>query len=219
MKIATAAEMSAIDRATVEHHGVDSLTLMENAGAAVAEFAREHWPSANRIVVVCGRGNNGGDGLVAARRLHEARKVVEVLLLGPAEQLKADAVVMLTRLPVRPIMVGGEEISREHVRSLAGAELIVDAIYGTGYKPRSDASPTRLRRRCCPWTCHRVGMPTRAPRPATRARLPPTPSDLLPLHLLLHLKVTPQRILAPWFADRMQRSRLPRPSPRTCLSR
>src|SRR6266496_5101134 len=106
--------MGAIDRATAEHHGVDSLTLMENAGAAVAEFAREHWPSANRIVVVCGRGNNGGDGLVAARRLHEARKVVEVLLLGPAEGLKADAAAMLARLPLRPMFVtGGPEISAE----------------------------------------------------------------------------------------------------------
>ena len=56
MKITTAAEMSAIDRATSQHHGVDSLTLMENAGGAVADFAREHWPAANRITVVCGRG-------------------------------------------------------------------------------------------------------------------------------------------------------------------
>ncbi len=147
MKIVTAAEMGAIDRATSTQHGVASLTLMENAGAAVADFAREHWPSANRIVVVCGRGNNGGDGLVAARRLHEARKVVEVLLLGPAEGLKADAAAMLARLPLRPIHVtvnvGGPEITGEHVRCLAGAELIIDAIFGTGYTQRADASATQ----------------------------------------------------------------------------
>ena len=105
VKITTAAEMSAIDRATSQHHGVDSLTLMENAGSAVANFAREHWPAANRITVVCGRGNNGGDGFVAARRLHAAGKVVEVLLLGPAEGLKADAASMLARLPLRPIVL------------------------------------------------------------------------------------------------------------------
>ncbi len=104
MKITTAAEMSAIDRATSQHHGVHSLTLMENAGSAVAEFAREHWPAANRITVVCGSGNNGGDGFVAARRLHAAGKVVEVLLLGPPEGLKADAASMLARLPLRPIV-------------------------------------------------------------------------------------------------------------------
>ena len=144
MKITTAAEMSAIDRATSQHHGVDSLTLMENAGGEVANFAREHWPDANRITVVCGKGNNGGDGFVAARRLHAAGKVVEVLLLGPAEGLKADAASMLARLPLRPIVVSrAEEVARESAHSLAGADLIIDAIFGTGYKPREDASPTQ----------------------------------------------------------------------------
>jgi NAD(P)H-hydrate epimerase len=144
VKITTAAEMSAIDRATTAQYGVHSLTLMENAGTAVANFAREHWPSANRITVVCGRGNNGGDGFVAARRLHGAGKVVEVLLLGSAEGLKPDAASMLARLPFRPIVLtGSEEIARESPRSLAGADLIVDAIFGTGYAPRADASPTQ----------------------------------------------------------------------------
>jgi NAD(P)H-hydrate epimerase len=134
--------MSAIDRATSQHHGIDSLSLMENAGGAVADFARERWPAANRIIVVCGRGNNGGDGLVAARRLHAAGKVVEVLLIGPAEGLKADAASMLARLPVRPIPVASaDEVAREHARSLAGADLIIDAIFGTGYTPRQSSSP------------------------------------------------------------------------------
>ncbi len=76
MKITTAAEMSAIDRATSSDHGVDSLTLMENAGAAVADFAREHWPLANRITVVCGRVNNGGDGRDFAGLLGRAGIIV-----------------------------------------------------------------------------------------------------------------------------------------------
>jgi ADP-dependent NAD(P)H-hydrate dehydratase / NAD(P)H-hydrate epimerase len=144
VKIVTAAEMSAIDRATSQDHGIDSLSLMENAGGAVADFARTQWPSANRISVICGRGNNGGDGLVAARRLHGAGKVVEVLLLGPAEGLKPDAGSMLARLPLRPILVASaEEVAREHARSLASADLIIDAIFGAGYTPRQDASRTR----------------------------------------------------------------------------
>ncbi|HVJ05525.1 MAG TPA: NAD(P)H-hydrate dehydratase [Candidatus Saccharimonadales bacterium] len=144
MKIATAAEMSEIDRVTSQKHGVNSLGLMENAGTAVAGFARENWPNANRIAIVCGRGNNGGDGLVAARRLHSAGKVVEVLLLGPVEGLKADAANMLARLPLRPIVLGSEEeVAREYARSLAGADLIIDAIFGTGYKVRTDATPTQ----------------------------------------------------------------------------
>jgi ADP-dependent NAD(P)H-hydrate dehydratase / NAD(P)H-hydrate epimerase len=144
VKITTAAEMSAIDRATSQDHGIHSLGLMENAGSAVANFVREHWPTANRITVVCGRGNNGGDGFVAARRLHGAGKVVEVLLLGSVEGLKADADNMLARLPFRPIVLSNvDDISRESARSLSGADLIIDAIFGTGYKSREEASPTQ----------------------------------------------------------------------------
>lgn len=143
MKITTAAEMSAIDRATSADHGVHPLTLMENAGTAVAAFAREHWPTANRITIVCGRGNNGGDGLVAARRLHSVGKVVEVLLLGSAEGLKPDAASMFTRLPLRAMaLTSVEDMVRESARSLAGADLIIDAIFGTGYKSRLGASPS-----------------------------------------------------------------------------
>lgn len=141
MKITSAAEMSAIDQATTTQYGVHSLTLMENAGSAVATFALERWPQASRITIVCGRGNNGGDGFVAARRLHSAGKVVEVLLLGPSEGLKPDAASMLARLPFRPMVVTTvEEIARESTRSLAGAELIVDAVFGTGYRPRGGSS-------------------------------------------------------------------------------
>jgi len=75
MKIVTAAEMREIDRLTTERYGVPSLTLMENAGTAVAEFAQEHFDFTS-VCVVCGKGNNGGDGFVAARKLKEAGKQV-----------------------------------------------------------------------------------------------------------------------------------------------
>ena len=82
MKIVTASEMRDIDAMTSLRYGVPSLTLMENAGAAVAAFIRERYPQFSRIAVICGKGNNGGDGFVAARHLHLAGKVVEVLLLA-----------------------------------------------------------------------------------------------------------------------------------------
>ena len=97
MKIVTAAEMREIDRATSERFGVPSLTLMENAGAAVVEFVESQYPRAKRIGVICGKGNNGGDGFVAARKLHEAGKEVRVLLLAERSELRGDAAEMFTQ--------------------------------------------------------------------------------------------------------------------------
>lgn len=136
MKITTAAEMRAIDRATTERFGVPSLTLMENAGAAVARFILQHYPSANRIAVVCGKGNNGGDGFVVARLLHRAGRVVEVVVLASRTELKGDALTMFERLPLRAAEVTGTQaLEAEASRSLANCDLIVDAILGTGFKP------------------------------------------------------------------------------------
>src|SRR5438552_18814299 len=98
MKIVTAAEMRAIDRATSERYGVPSLTLMENAGAAVADYVLSHHPAAKRIVVFCDKGNNGGAGFVAARRLHQEGRTMEVILLADPNELRADAGVMFGQL-------------------------------------------------------------------------------------------------------------------------
>jgi ADP-dependent NAD(P)H-hydrate dehydratase / NAD(P)H-hydrate epimerase len=136
MKITTAEEMRAIDRATTERFGVHSLTLMENAGSAVAQFILREFGDANRVTVVCGKGNNGGDGFVVARKLHRAGRVVEVLLLAPRSDLQGDALAMFERLPLRPIEVTGpQELQAETSRSLGNCDLIVDAILGTGFRP------------------------------------------------------------------------------------
>src|SRR5215467_7051199 len=100
MKIVTSAEMREIDRLTSDRFGVPSLTLMENAGAAVAEFAAMSCPLMRTVGVICGKGNNGGDGFVVARKLHEAGKDVRVLVLADPSELKGDAAAMLKRLPV-----------------------------------------------------------------------------------------------------------------------
>ncbi len=136
MKIVTAEEMREIDRVTIERYGVPSLTLMENAGSAVAEFIRERFPHALRIAVICGKGNNGGDGFVAARHLHLAGKVVEVFLLANAKDLRGDAAEMFARLPVPAVEARSEEqVHAEFERSFAHADLLVDAVLGTGFKP------------------------------------------------------------------------------------
>ncbi len=136
MKITTAAEMREIDHATTERFGVPSLTLMENAGSAVAQFILQNYAGPNRVTVVCGKGNNGGDGFVVARKLHRAGRVVEVLLLARQSELKGDALVMYERLPVRPVEVNNlTELEAEEARCLANSDLIVDAILGTGFRP------------------------------------------------------------------------------------
>jgi hydroxyethylthiazole kinase-like uncharacterized protein yjeF len=136
MKIVSADEMRAIDRATSERFGVPSLTLMENAGAAVADYVLSHHAAAASIVVFCGKGNNGGDGFVAARRLHEQGKNVQVILLADAADLRGDAAVMFGKLREPAIAVhSGEELKSERVRPLLEANLYLDAVLGTGFKP------------------------------------------------------------------------------------
>jgi ADP-dependent NAD(P)H-hydrate dehydratase / NAD(P)H-hydrate epimerase len=136
MKIVTAAEMRETDRATSQRFGVPSFTLMENAGTAVAEFVVSKYPSAERIGVICGKGNNGGDGFVAARKLHGAGKGVRIVLLAEPSQLRGDAVEMFGRLPVAPVIVrSNDELKGEQVRAVFEAEVLLDAILGTGFKP------------------------------------------------------------------------------------
>jgi len=102
--------------------GVSGLSLMERAGRAVAEMAARLAP--RRIVVLCGPGNNGGDGFVAARHLQERGCAVQVALLGSRAALTGDAAVMAERWngPVAPLAP----------RVLAGADLVIDALFGAG---------------------------------------------------------------------------------------
>lgn len=136
MKIVSAAEMRQIDLVTSARFGVPSLTLMEKAGTAVADFVISHYPVAKRIGVMCGKGNNGGDGFVAARKLHEAGRNVRVLLLSERSELRGDAAEMFTKLPVAPVTVSShEQLKTESAGSVFEADVLVDAILGTGFRP------------------------------------------------------------------------------------
>jgi ADP-dependent NAD(P)H-hydrate dehydratase / NAD(P)H-hydrate epimerase len=136
MKIVTATEMREIDHVTSDRFGVPSLTLMENAGAAVAEFVSSSYPAAKRVGVVCGKGNNGGDGFVAARKLQEAGKDVRVLLLAERSDLRGDAAEMFTKLPLAPVTAAAkEQLKAESARAVFAADVLVDAILGTGFRP------------------------------------------------------------------------------------
>lgn len=135
MKIVTAAEMREIDRVTSERFGVPSTTLMENAGEAVAVFVISRFPAIHSIGVICGKGNNGGDGFVAARKLHDAGKDVRVLVLADPAELKGDAAEMYKQLPSAIIVRTPAELDKEPARSVFECKLLVDAILGTGFKP------------------------------------------------------------------------------------
>jgi len=119
-----AALMRAIDAWAIETKKVPSLELMERAGEGLARVVAERVP-AGRIAVVCGKGNNGGDGFVAARLLRKAGRQVDVLALWPAEWLSEDARAMLERLP------GDAPVGYDAAR-LAKVHGIVDALLGTG---------------------------------------------------------------------------------------
>jgi ADP-dependent NAD(P)H-hydrate dehydratase / NAD(P)H-hydrate epimerase len=128
--------MRAADSWAIEERAIPSLELMETAGAAVAEAAAEvAAPGPARIV--CGKGNNGGDGLVAARHLARIGFEVDVLLLWPADGLSPDAAANLKRLDGGARQVDANEISA----AVAGSGVVVDAIFGTGFSgaPRAPA--------------------------------------------------------------------------------
>jgi ADP-dependent NAD(P)H-hydrate dehydratase / NAD(P)H-hydrate epimerase len=131
-----AAGMRAVDAWAIDERRIPPLRLMEAAGRALAEEARALAP-AGPVLVVCGKGNNGGDGLVAARHLMQTGFDVEVLLLWPAAELSGDAAANLERLPGEAREIAPERIAD----ALQGAGLVVDAIFGTGFEgePRSPA--------------------------------------------------------------------------------
>jgi hydroxyethylthiazole kinase-like uncharacterized protein yjeF len=119
-----AERMRAIDAWAIDDRGVPSLELMERAGAGLAGFAAELAPQ-GAIVVVAGKGNNGGDGLVAARLLRDAGRELDVLFAGDGGELTGDARAMLERLSGTPPHTLAGEIR-------ADAALIIDALLGTG---------------------------------------------------------------------------------------
>jgi NAD(P)H-hydrate epimerase len=127
--------MRRADRRTIEEIGLPGLVLMENAGAAVATAIRERFPGARHVVVLCGKGNNGGDGFVVARRLRAAG--AEALLLGKKSDVRGDALTHLQACErsggrVREVAdLAAWSAARE---SVLAADVLVDALLGTGLR-------------------------------------------------------------------------------------
>lgn len=137
MKLPTSAEMRIIDATTVERYGIPGCVLMENAGRAVAEQAVSMLgePQGKTVCVLCGKGNNGGDGLVAARWLRNFGSHVLLFLVAGRGELRADTARFLSVVDAMKLDVTEltDERAWDKVRiSLSLADLVVDALLGTG---------------------------------------------------------------------------------------
>ena len=128
MKVVTAAEMREIDRVTIEEMGLPALVLMERAGAAVAAKAEELL-SGKKVLVLCGSGSNGGDGLVAARHLFNKGYHVNVLLLASSDRLSPDC---KKQYQIAKKM----DVPMDFRTTLSSSDLhgtlVIDAVFGTG---------------------------------------------------------------------------------------
>ncbi|MEO5702697.1 MAG: NAD(P)H-hydrate dehydratase [Gammaproteobacteria bacterium] len=122
-----AAQLRELDRIAISDYGIPGAALMANAGAAAFNVLREFWPQAGRISVVCGLGNNAGDGFVLARLARENGLDVTVLQLGDIARLRGDA------LAARAAFIESRGVPRAFTPdALNTAELLVDALLGTG---------------------------------------------------------------------------------------
>jgi ADP-dependent NAD(P)H-hydrate dehydratase / NAD(P)H-hydrate epimerase len=143
MKILSAAEMREVDRLTTARFGIPGLTLMENAGASVAQFIARRWPdfAQRHIVVLCGKGNNGGDGFVVARRLLELGAKPATFLFAAPDEMQGDAATNGKRWQavsgaLHTVRDSGEW---QNIKpTLESADIIVDALLGTGTRGAVD---------------------------------------------------------------------------------
>jgi len=132
-ELLTIDEMYRADRLAMES-GIGGTVLMENAGIRIGEQIVVRWPKAGRVLVICGPGNNGGDGFVIARFLQARGYDVGLALLGDVAKLKGDAAAMAAQWDGE-VLGDGEVLAADPMSmagSLAGADLIVDALFGAG---------------------------------------------------------------------------------------
>jgi hydroxyethylthiazole kinase-like uncharacterized protein yjeF len=135
MRLSTAQQMREIDETAIEEIGIPGVKLMETAGRSVAEVAADYLGEVERkrVIIFCGKGNNGGDGFVVGRYLTEWGAKVECFLLGKKTEIRGDAQVNLERAERMGIAVA-EIDSAEQLDPELQADLLVDGIFGTGFK-------------------------------------------------------------------------------------
>ena len=137
--VLNAAQMRDADRQTIDEIGIPSMVLMENAGRQVVAALEAAYDdlSDRHVAVLCGPGNNGGDGFVVARTLHQRGVDVSVFVIATMAAVKGDArlnIEILGRLGLTVVEISDEQAWDLHFSEISQCELIVDAIFGTGLK-------------------------------------------------------------------------------------
>ena len=137
MKVLTAEQMQSIDRRAIEEIGIIGPILMENAGREIAAAIRKRFPGlgSKNIVIVSGKGNNGGDGFVVARHLYNWGGRVRVILLAEKKDLNGDAALncgIADKMGIEIIESAGAEEWKAQMNILGEADILVDAVFGTG---------------------------------------------------------------------------------------
>jgi len=149
MKLATAEDMRRIDASAVKDHGLTVASLMERAGEAVVRVLEKEWASTQRrsVLVLCGKGNNGGDGLVVARLLKKKKVKVGVFLTAKPGDLSGEAALQFrkaqaAKVPLR--VVEGPEGKKALATALQKADVILDALLGTGLSRKVEGTPREM---------------------------------------------------------------------------
>jgi NAD(P)H-hydrate epimerase len=133
MKVSSVAEMRALDKRAMEEFGIAEELLMENAGEAVYfVLLQEIGIAGKRFVILCGVGNNGGDGFVVARKIHSMGGAVKVFILGNPDKYKGAAKLNLDIVDKLPVEIRPIESAEDLSKDLNDCDAIVDAIFGTG---------------------------------------------------------------------------------------
>ena len=133
MKVSSVAQMRAMDRRAIEEDGIPELILMENAGLAAVQVIAAHYPvQGQRWLILCGAGNNGGDGLVVARQLHSRGAQVQVVLLGDPARFGEAAAANLAMVRALGLPLIQPSSVEPVLAELVACDGVVDALLGTG---------------------------------------------------------------------------------------
>lgn len=134
--ILTRAQVRRVDHLAITRMGISGIVLMENAGRGAAELIRETYGERGSAVIICGPGNNGGDGFVVARHLHNAGWAVRMVVTAAREKMTPDALANFTiveSMGMAPIVAGEPAGQAAFLNTIAAGDIVVDALLGTGF--------------------------------------------------------------------------------------